>query len=172
VGTTADTLTMGSLSNGGMIREAGKGPLQGIVVLDFSNVVAGPMAAALLGELGAEVVKIDNMKLPDSARGLGNSPTRGMAGCMMQVGRGKQSICIDSRTVGGMEVVAGHAPPLTRVACSPRHHVRVFMEVIERLVKRADVLIQNFRPGGADSAGMGYEQCQALVRPRSNPLAF
>ena len=76
------------------------------------------------------------MEVVDSARGLGNAPLRGMASIFMQAGRGKQSICIDGRTQGGLEV-------------------------IQKLVERADVLIQNFRPGGAERAGISYEQCKA-----------
>jgi len=123
------------LRDGGMIRDAAVGPLEGVVVLDFSVVAAGPMAASLLAELGAEVIKVDNLKVPDSARGLGNAPVRGMASIFTQVGRGKQSIVIDSRTKQGLEV-------------------------IQKLVEKADVVIQNFRPGGADRAGIGYEKCK------------
>jgi len=94
------------------------------------------MAASQLAELGAEVIKIDNLKVVDSARGLGNAPLRGMASIYMQAGRGKQSICIDGRCEGGMEV-------------------------IQKLVERADIVIQNFRPGGADRAGIGFEQCKS-----------
>ena len=80
------SILQGKLSKGGTIRSAAVGPLTGVVVVDFSNVLAGPFAAALLADLGAEVIKIDNMKLPDSARGLGNAPTRGMAGLFMHSG--------------------------------------------------------------------------------------
>lgn len=76
----------GKLSKGGTIRAPAVGPLAGMVVIDFSNVLAGPFAAACLADLGAEVIKVDNMKVPDSARGLGNAPTRGMAGLFMHSG--------------------------------------------------------------------------------------
>ena len=110
------------LRNEGVIRDAAQGPLAGVVVVDFSVVVAGPMAASLLAQLGAEVpplgennclvtnncsslsersqhtagvshshphvevIKVDNMKVKDSARGLGNTPAPGMASIFMQVG--------------------------------------------------------------------------------------
>eukprot|EP00658_Telonema_sp_P-2_P060993 TRINITY_DN49762_c0_g1_i2.p1 TRINITY_DN49762_c0_g1~~TRINITY_DN49762_c0_g1_i2.p1 ORF type:complete len:451 (+),score=142.27 TRINITY_DN49762_c0_g1_i2:119-1471(+) len=122
------------LMRGGVIRGAPEGPLKGVVVLDCSVVVAGPMACSILSELGAEVIKVESMRLPDSSRGLGQAPSRGMASIWMLVNRGKQSICIDTQTDHGCRAM-------------------------ERLVKRADVLLQNFRPGGAESAGYGWEQC-------------
>ena len=63
------------------------------------------MATSFLAELGAEVIKVDNLKVADSARGLGNAASRGMASIFTQAGRGKQSICIDSGTADGLEVI-------------------------------------------------------------------
>ena len=59
-----------------------------------------------------------------------------MGGMLIHTGRGKQSIVLDTRTEEGLDVV-------------------------KRLVERADVVIQNFRPGGAESAGVGYDSCKA-----------
>ena len=106
-----------NLKVGGLIRSQAQGPLQGVVVLDLSVMIAGPMTASMLAELGAEVIKVDHVTYEDAARGLGNAPSRGMAGMFMQVGRGKQAICIDSRTTQGLQT-------------------------IHRLVRKADVVIQ------------------------------
>ena len=73
---------------GAIIREAAKGPLAGVVVIDMSVVVAGPVASAMMAEMGAEVIKVECQGLPDSARGLGQYPVRGMASMVQATAKG------------------------------------------------------------------------------------
>lgn len=139
-----------NLKLGGLIRDPAQGPLQGVVVLDLSVVVAGSMAASMLAEMGAEVVKLDSLKLADSTREQGNAPSRGMSSTFMQVGRGKQGISVDTRTNQGLEV-------LRRLAEKADVVIQV---LIECLLRAHGWLCQNFSPGGAESAGLGYAQCK------------
>ena len=103
-------------------------------VMDFSVVIAGPMACSIMSELGAEVIKVESMQQPDSARGLGKAPAPGMAGMLLGTARGKQSILLNLKSPRGIEVALA-------------------------MVKQVDVLIQNFRPGATERMGLSYEQC-------------
>jgi len=66
-------------------------------------VIAAPFSTALLGELGAEVIKVESMSMPDSARGLGTSPARGMGGMFIGTGRSKQSVMLNLKTTAGVD---------------------------------------------------------------------
>jgi crotonobetainyl-CoA:carnitine CoA-transferase CaiB-like acyl-CoA transferase len=109
-----------------------KGPLAGVKVLDFSVVIAGPFAGQLMSEMGAEVIKVESMGNPDSARGFGNSPAPGLAGMMLHTSRGKQSVILNLKSRRGVEVALAMA-------------------------KECDVLLQNFRPGATERMGLSYE---------------
>ena len=113
------------------------GPLAGVKVLDLSVVVAAPLTAALLGELGAEVIKVESIGMPDSARGLGTSPARGLAGLFLGSGRSKQSVMLNLKSPDGLEI-------------------------FKKLAAQCDVMIQNFRPGAVDKMGIGYEDLKAV----------
>src|SRR5690606_22285184 len=107
------------------------GPLSGVLVADFSRVLAGPYATMLLADLGAEVVKVEGPQGDDTRTWM--PPARGeTATYYLGVNRGKRSIALDLRD----EEDAGLARELAR---------------------RADVLIENFKPGGLDKYGLGYE---------------
>jgi len=110
---------------------AARGPLSGVVVLDLSAVVSGPLCGQILGDLGAEVIKVEAPG-GDSARALGVPIKQGMSPLFGHCNRNKQSITIDLKTTAGQEVA-------------------------RRLVQRADVVIENFRPGVAERLGLGYE---------------
>lgn len=125
------------LRRGGVLRAAPCGPLTGVRVVDLSVVVAGPWSTELLSEMGAEVIKVECKDLPDSARALGTAPVPGMAGCAVSTSRGKQSIMVNLKSEKGLEV---------------------FM----RLVKKCDVLVQNFRPGAVDRMGISYDDVQKV----------
>ena len=106
------------------------GPLSGLLVLDLGHVVAGPLAGTLLGDLGADVVKIEDPKTGgDTLRRL--SPSHNDAPVWWKVsGRNKRSVAIDLRTDDGRDLVLG-------------------------LAEKADVLIENFRPGTLERFGLG-----------------
>src|SRR3982750_1157967 len=110
------------------------GPLQGITVVEFAEYVSGPYAGALLADLGARVVKIEVPGRGDPFRGWGAD---GDSATFCSVNRGKESLTLDLRTPQGQEV--GRA-----------------------LVQRADVFLENRRPGVAERMGVGYEQLRAL----------
>ena len=111
--------------------KAGRGyPLEGLKVLDFSRVLAGPFAGRMLSDLGAEVVKVEPPE-GDSSR-LWGRMTAGISGYFNMVNAGKRSIAIDLRAPGAQELVLA-------------------------LVRRADVLVENFRPDVMDRLGIGYE---------------
>ncbi len=115
------------------------GPLAGITVLDLTRVLAGPYCTMLLSDLGARVIKVERPATGDDARQIGpflnaEAPGRdtGKSAYFMSLNRGKESIALDLREA------------------SDRAH-------FERLLGRADVLVENFRPGAMGRLGYGWE---------------
>jgi crotonobetainyl-CoA:carnitine CoA-transferase CaiB-like acyl-CoA transferase len=114
------------------------GPLAGIKVVDLSQIVSGPMAATMLADQGAEVIKVESPG-GDPVRVLG--PKKGdLSAMFIAVNRGKQGLAIDLKTRGGRTI-------------------------LERLVQWADVLIENFRPGTMERLGFSADRC-AELNPR------
>ena len=113
-----------------------RGPLDGVRVLDVSKVWAGPMASAVLGDLGAEVVRVE---MPGSTDGdlPPDLPGTTLSWFRQTVQRNKRSIGLDLRT-----------PPAR--------------EVFLRLARSADVVVENYKPGTLDKWGIGYEGCRAV----------
>lgn len=109
------------------------GALEGIRVLDLSRVLAGPYCTMILGDLGAEVIKIERPGVGDDLRGWGPpfGPT-GDSTYFMGVNRNKQGLPVDLRSEAGRETIL-------------------------RLVAESDVLIENFRVGMLDEMGLGYD---------------
>ena len=117
------------------------GPLSGLRVIDLSTVFAGPMAAALLGDQGAEVIKVESPE-GDTARLIG--PAKGdLSATFITANRGKRCIALDLK--------------------SPRAR-----DIVLALLDTADVLVENFRPGVMDRLGLAdallAERCPRLVR--------
>ena len=113
-------------------------PLAGIRVLDLSAVISGPMACALLADQGADVVKVEPLA-GDQSRRIG--PSKGdLSALAISVNRGKRSIALDLKR---------------------KDH----RDVVHDLAQRADVLVQNFRPGAMERLGLGPEAlCKANPR--------
>lgn len=118
---------------------AGQGPLAGLRVLDLSRVLAGPFCALMLGDMGAEVVKVESPD-GDDTRQWGPPWLQGCAPDGQWPGesayyaacnRNKRGICLDLRTAAGQEVV-------------------------RRLAAAADVVVENFKPGTMERWGLGY----------------
>ena len=110
-------------------------PLDGVRVLDLSNVLAGPFCGYNLARLGAEVGKIENPEGGDLARRLGADPAmaeRGMGLSFVAVNAGKRSVALDLKAPEGRAIFL-------------------------RLVQDADVVLENFRPGVMARLGLGYE---------------
>lgn len=114
-------------------------PLQGVRVLDFTIAMAGPTCTMMLGDFGADVVKVESPK-GDLARAWGVArfgESGDFSGLFAAVNRNKRGIVLDLK--------------------APRDH-----EVALALVKGCDVLVENFTPGVADRLGIGYESASAL----------
>jgi CoA:oxalate CoA-transferase len=112
------------------------GPLAGLLVADFSRVLAGPFAAMMLADLGARVVKVERPGAGDDSRGYGPFMD-GRSLYFARVNRGKESIALDLKDPADLDVA-------------------------RRLIARADVLIENYRPGVMDRLGLGWPEVQAL----------
>ncbi|OAH14394.1 succinyl-CoA:(R)-benzylsuccinate CoA-transferase subunit BbsF [Streptomyces jeddahensis] len=114
-------------------------PLTGLRVLDIATLFAGPLAATLLGDFGAEVIKIEHPRRPDPSRGHG--PSKDGVGLWWKLlGRNKRTMTADLSTAGGRETLL-------------------------RLAATADVIVENFRPGTLERWGLGWEELSA-VNPR------
>ncbi|MCY0386077.1 CaiB/BaiF CoA-transferase family protein [Robbsia sp. Bb-Pol-6] len=115
-------------------------PLSGVRVLDLSNVLAGPFCTYQLALLGAEVVKIENPEGGDLARRLGAdvaASARGMGASFVAVNGGKESLTLNLKHEAGKAL-------------------------LRRLVRDADVLVENFRPGVMDRLGLGAAELLAV----------
>jgi crotonobetainyl-CoA:carnitine CoA-transferase CaiB-like acyl-CoA transferase len=102
-------------------------PLEGIRVLELSHIVAGPSGGVILGDLGADVIKIEHPEVGDTARGQANEGST-----FYTFNRNKKYLALDLRQPAGKQV-------------------------FERLVARSDVVFDNFAPGALDRLGLGYE---------------
>ncbi len=112
------------------------GALQGVRVIDFSQIAAGPMCSMLLADMGANVIKVDPPE-GDIGRKLGPPFVQGESPIFLSVNRNKRSIIADLKTDAARER-------------------------IHRLIKTADVLIESFRPGVADRLGIGFAEARAI----------
>ena len=101
--------------------EGRAGPLDGIRVIDFTNVVAGPYAAMILADQGADVIKIEGPRRRDFARGAGEGASQ-LNSVFLNNNRNKRSLSVDATTDAGREILL-------------------------RLAATADVFVQNYRPG-------------------------
>ena len=116
------------------------GPLDGIRVLDLTRVLAGPYCTMFLGDLGAEVVKVEQPGVGDDTRGWGPPFVGGESAYFLCVNRNKKSVTIDLKSKEGVAL-------------------------LRRLAERADVLIENFRPGTMERLGLGEKDLRA-ANPR------
>ncbi|KRC46454.1 MULTISPECIES: CaiB/BaiF CoA transferase family protein [unclassified Nocardioides] len=112
------------------------GPLTGIRVLDLSAMLSGPWAASILGDQGAEVIKVEPPRTGDHVRSLPNR-SGGLASMFLNVNRSKRSLTLDLKSEDGKKVLFD-------------------------LVRRADVLVQNFRPGVVERLGISFDDLIAI----------
>jgi crotonobetainyl-CoA:carnitine CoA-transferase CaiB-like acyl-CoA transferase len=113
------------------------GPLKGLRVADFSQLVQGPSATQLLGDMGADIVKIEP-RAGEWSRGwsIGDTFIKGESLSYLAFNRAKRSITLDLKAAAGKEIAL-------------------------RIIKSSDILIENFRPGVMDRLGLGYETLSA-----------
>ncbi|WP_221356456.1 CaiB/BaiF CoA transferase family protein [Streptomyces beigongshangae] len=114
-------------------------PLDGLRVLDLATLFAGPLAATMLGDFGAEVVKVEHPRRPDPSRGHGPSKD-GIGLWWKLLGRNKRTMTLDLATHGGRDTLL-------------------------RLAASADVVVENFRPGTLEKWDLGWAELSA-VNPR------
>jgi CoA:oxalate CoA-transferase len=112
-------------------------PLDGIIILDLTHVLAGPFASHTLGDLGARVIKVERPGVGDDTRGFPPF-LKGESAYFATLNAGKQSIALDLKAPGDRAV-------------------------FERILPHADVLIENFRPGAMDRLGYGWEALHARL---------
>ncbi|MQA28239.1 MAG: CoA transferase [Luteitalea sp.] len=113
-------------------------PLDGLKVVDLTRVLAGPFCAMLLGDMGADVIKVEEPTDGDDARMWG--PFVGAwSAYFLGVNRSKRSLALDLKTPFGVKV-------------------------LRTLLMQADVLIENFKPGSLDNLGFGFEAVHAMNR--------
>lgn len=107
-------------------------PLDGVRVVEFSHMVMGPACGLILADLGADVIKVEPVGSGDKTRALGGAG----AGFFPMYNRNKRSVAVDLKSPDGIEFV-------------------------QRLIASADVITENFRPGGLEAMGLGYEKLSA-----------
>jgi len=112
-----------------------KGPLKGIKVIDLTAMVSGPVATMMLGDQGADVIKIEPLQ-GELMRNVG-TPHNGMTTSFLCSNRSKRSFTINLKKVKGINI-------------------------IKKLIKNADVLVQNFRPGTMKRMGLSYEEVKKI----------
>jgi CoA:oxalate CoA-transferase len=116
--------------------EEPRGPLEGVRVVDWTIWQQGPVAGAMLGDLGADVIKIEERQGGDSGRAMLAFPDTGVSPYFEVNNRNKRSLAVDLKTPEGVALV-------------------------RQLISKSDVFIQNFRPGIAERIGLDYDTLRA-----------
>ncbi len=119
-----------------MSEPSAMGPLAGYRIVDLTTMLSGPMATCLLGDQGADVIKVESPGVGDLVRRLG-APRDGITASFATINRNKRSIVLDLKQ--GRD-----------------------MDTLKKLVETADVFVQNFRPGVVDRMGIGYEALKKI----------
>jgi len=112
-------------------------PLEGIKVLDFSRALAGPYCTMMLADMGAEIIKLEMPGRGDDSRSWGPPFVEGESTYFMSVNRNKKSITLNLKSEKSKEIV-------------------------EKLIAKADVIVENFRPGTMEKLGLNYESVKEL----------
>jgi crotonobetainyl-CoA:carnitine CoA-transferase CaiB-like acyl-CoA transferase len=115
------------------------GPLAGLLVADFSRVLAGPYCTMLLADLGADVIKVESPAGDDTRRWVPPVTDAGISTYYLAINRNKRSVALDLGRPGDLEAA-------------------------RELIRRADVLVENFKPGGLARFGLDYESV-AVINP-------
>lgn len=113
------------------------GPLTGLKVLELAQIMAGPTCGTLLADMGADVIKVEKMPGGDDTRRYAEPQVNGESAAFMILNRNKRSMGVNLKTEGGRSV-------------------------LRRLVKDADVVIENYRRGALDRLGVGYEDLRKI----------
>lgn len=108
------------------------GPLKSLRVVEFAHIMAGPTCGRMLADMGADVIKVEPVTEGDATRGFRPPDLDGESAAFMMLNRNKRGVALDLKSEGGLEVG-------------------------RRLIARADVLIENHRPGTMERLGLGYD---------------
>ncbi len=109
-----------------------RGPLEGLTVVDMTHVLSGPYCTMMLADMGARVIKIERPGLGDDTRAWGPPFVNGESAYFLSVNRNKESVTLDFKRPDGRQV-------------------------LDALIARADVLVENFRPGTLARLGLGFD---------------
>ncbi len=115
-------------------------PLKGVRVIDMSRIIAGPYCSMILGDFGAEVIKVEQPQIGDESRAWGPPWLKEVSAYYIAVNRNKKSLTLNLKKPEGAQILKG-------------------------LVKKGDVLLENFRPGTMEELGLGYEALRE-INPR------
>ena len=107
-------------------------PLAGIKVVEFTHMVMGPTAGVILGDLGADVIKIEPLQGDNTRRLKGSG-----GGYFAMYNRNKASLCLDLKSQAGIQAA-------------------------KDIIERSDIMVENFRPGAMDKLGLGYQALSGL----------
>lgn len=113
-----------------------RGPLDGVTILDLSRVLAGPYCTMLAADMGARVIKIEHPGRGDDTRAWGPPFLEGESAYYLSINRNKESVALDFKSAGGRRL-------------------------LDRLIARADVVVENFRAGTLDAMQLGYRDLAA-----------
>ena len=111
-------------------------PLAGVTIVDLSRVLSGPYCTMLAADMGARVIKIEHVQRGDDTRAWGPPFQSGESAYYLSINRNKESVALDFRRPEGRQV-------------------------LDRLIEKADVLVENFRPGTLDASGLGFASLSA-----------
>ncbi len=112
-------------------------PLEGVRVLDLSRIIAGPNCTMQLGDLGAEIIKVEVPESGDDSRRMKPPEVGGEGHFYLAFNRNKKSIAVDMKSDTGRDIVL-------------------------KLAAKSDVFVENFRPGVAKRLGVGYDTLREL----------
>ena len=112
-------------------------PLDGMTVLDCTQIMAGPFCSLLLADMGADVIKVEKPKGGDDNRRMGPPFINGRSAAFLAINRNKRSLALDLRSEDGKVV-------------------------FKRLVEQGDVVVENYRPGAMDRLGLGYQDLKKI----------
>ncbi|KRT70361.1 MAG: acyl-CoA transferase/carnitine dehydratase [candidate division NC10 bacterium CSP1-5] len=112
-------------------------PLEGVVVLDATQVMAGPFCTLLLADMGADVIKVEKLQGGDDSRSFGPPFIAEESAAFLAINRNKRSVTLNLKSEEGRDV-------------------------FRRLARRSEILVENFRPGTMESLGLHYEAIQGI----------
>ncbi len=117
------------------------GPLEGVGVLDLTRILSGPYCTMMLGDMGADIIKVENPKGGDDTRGWGPPFLNGVSTYYISINRNKKSFTLNLKEARGKEILT-------------------------ELIRQSDVVAENFRPGTLDKLGFPWEEIQK-INPRA-----